>query len=349
MLNAQGRLSLAQIRAVLTCAKSAGVNTDAMRARLGLAPIAMTEPDVRVPLDMMRRLWHELLRETARPDLALQLSTRAHPSAYGVVGSLVMSCPTLGESLAMLQRYFGLLTDDGLFETRRSEGAVHIRLTLAPVEDQLAWRCAAEWTLGSLLACFRTLTAEPLRPLAVELPYAAPGHAVAYRETFQCPVRFGTRRTALILHESDLTRPVHSADRSLQPLLQARAEDQSRARNESASMAARVAIFLRAGRPGSMPNVTETAKALGVSARTLARRLAVEGTAFQRLSDAHRRALCCRMLSQSAYTIEEIALVAGYSELSTFHRAFRRWTRKTPARFRAEARSVVGAQSGDHG
>jgi AraC-like DNA-binding protein len=337
MLNAQGRLNLAQIRAVLTAAKSVGVNADVMLARLGLDPRIMTEPDARVPLDTMRQLWHELLRETGRPDLALQLSCGVHPSAYGILGNLVMACATLGESLSMLQRYFSLLTDDGLFEVRRSRGAVRLVLTLAPVEDQVVWRCAVEWSVGSFLACLRALTAEPLRPLALEFQHPAPEHAASYREVFQCPIRFGTQHNALILHEGDLARPVRSADRGLQPLLQERAEDQSRARRESASMAERVRVFLRTSNPGRTPDVREAAHVLGVSVRTLARRLAAEESSFQVLLDAHRQQLCCRMLSQLAYTIEEIALVAGYSELSTFHRAFKRWTHKTPARFRLEA------------
>lgn len=345
MLNAQGRLNSAQIRAVLTSATSVGVNADAMLARLGLDRKIMTQPDARVPLDTMRQLWHELLRETARPDLALRLSSEAHPSAYGVVGNLVMTSATLGESLAMLQRYFGLLTDDGLFEVRRSEDSVRLLLTLAPVEDQFVWRCAVEWSVGSLLACFRALTGEPLRPLALELQHPAPEHSASYREVFQCPVRFGARHTALILHPNDLARPLRSADRGLQPLLQERVEDQRRTRRESVSMAEHVEIFLKTRNPGRMPEVREAAQALGVSVRTLARRLAAEKTSFQILLDAHRRQLCCRMLSQPAYTIEEIALVAGYSELSTFHRAFKRWTRKTPARFRLEATDRIPAQA----
>jgi AraC-like DNA-binding protein len=209
-------------------------------------------------------------------------------------------------------------------------------LTLAPVEDQLAWRCAVEWTVGSLLACFRALTAEPLRPLATEFAFPAPEHAAAYREVFCCPVRFGAPQTALVLHGSDLARPVLSADRSLHPLLQERAEDQSRARGQAVTMTERVEVFLRTGKPGRRPDVRGAAQALGVSGRTLARRLAAEGTTFHVLRDAHRQAICCRLLGAPAYTIEEIALVAGYSELSTFHRAFKRWTRKTPARFRIE-------------
>ena len=128
-------------------------------------------------------------------------------------------------------------------------------------------------------------------------------------------------------------------------MLQERAEDPSRALGESVKMRERVEVFLRTGSPGLTPDVREAAETLGSSVRTLARRLAVDGTSFQILLGAHRRQVCFQMLSQSVYTIKEIALVAAYAELSTFHRAFKRWTHKTPARFRREATVRIPAQA----
>jgi AraC-like DNA-binding protein len=236
----------------------------------------------------------------------------------------------------MLERYFNLLTDDGFFELRRSGGGVRIQLALLPVADHLAWRCAVEWSIGSLIASIRALTAEPVRPLLAEFQYDAPEHAACYREVLQCPVRFAARHNALVLNENDLERPIASADRSLRPLLQSRAEDRQLVQGQSATMTERVQVFLRARPAGQTPNVRETAKALGVSVRTMARRLESEGTSFRTLLDLYCRDVCCQMLSQPAYTIEEIALVTGYSEMSPFYRAFKRWTDKTPAQFRRE-------------
>lgn len=342
ILNANGRVNLAQVRTVLAAAKALGVKSDALVARLDLKAGDWANPDTRVPLDTMRRLWHELLQETARPDIALQLSTCAHPATFGVVGQLVMSCTTLGEALRMLQRYFSLLTDDGLFELRPVGGNTRVLLTLAPVEDVVAWRCAVEWSLGSLLACSRALIQEPLRPLLARFNFAAPEHQRAYREVFGCPLKFESPQAALELHSSDLARPVFSADRGLQPLLEGRAENQVRALGERASTAERARAFLHALPPGRTATVAEAARALAVSVRTLARRLAAERTSYQGLLDEHRRQTCCRLLSQPGYTIEEVAFLAGYSELSTFHRAFKRWTRQTPAEFRRAAQPVRG-------
>lgn len=315
-----------------------GISHDVMVARIGLNSAAMADPDARVPLDTMRQLWHELSAEMAQPDFALRLSTLTHPSTYGLVGHLVMTCSTLGEALAMLQRYFGLLTDDGLFELCRNGSNVRIQLTLAPVEDILAWRCALEWSLGSLLACARTLTREALQPLEAQFNYPAPAHLSAYRDTFQCSLKFSALHTSLEFPESILTQPVFSSDRSLQPLLQSRVEDQVRTLTEHTSMAEKVRAFLRAATHGQNLNVSHAAKALGVSVRTLARRLATEATAFQTLHDEHRRETCCRMLAQTDHPIEEIAFLAGYSELSTFHRAFKRWTQKAPGEYRKVSR-----------
>lgn len=104
------------------------------------------------------------------------------------------------------------------------------------------------------------------------------------------------------------------------------------------AMTDKVRALLRHAIHGQAPDVAKAANALDVSVRTLARRLATEGTSFQTLHDAQRQETCCRLRARSGYTIEEIAFLAGYSELSTFHRAFRRWTQKTPAEFRKESR-----------
>jgi AraC-like DNA-binding protein len=334
ILNSKGRLSLAQIRAVLATAKSAGVNVDAVALRLGLNPEAMGNPDTRVPLDLMRQLWSELLAETGSADVALRISATLHPSMYGLAGSLIMSSGTVGEAVTLLQRYFRLLADDGLFELQTQPASTWILLTLAPIEDKEVWRCAVEWSLGGLLASLRSLTREPLVPLRVSFSYPLPACEQSYREVFQCPLEFNAARTGIHLRSKDLNLPVLTANRSLQPLLLSKAEDDIRLLDEHASVADLVKALLRSSPLGQSPDVARISARLALSGRTLARRLAAEGTSFQALQDEYRRDTCCRLLAQPGYSIEEIAFLAGYSELSTYHRAFKRWTEQTPAEYR---------------
>jgi AraC-like DNA-binding protein len=76
------------------------------------------------------------------------------------------------------------------------------------------------------------------------------------------------------------------------------------------------------------------ARELGMSARTLSRRLAEEGTTFARIVEEYRASMAKGLLQESDLQVTEIAFVLGYSELSTFSTAFRRWTGKTPLEFR---------------
>lgn len=198
----------------------------------------------------------------------------------------------------------------------------------------------ASKSLGSLLACIRSLTREPFCPVMARFSYPAPQHLETYCAIFRCPLRFSAPRSELEILNIDLRRTLLTADRGLQPILQQRAEDRIRALTQHARMDDLVRACLRSLPQGRRAAAPEVARALGVSSRTLARRLADEQASFQRLQDEHLRETCCRLLSQSGYTIEEVAFLAGYSDLSAFYRAFKSWTRRTPAEYR---RATAGA------
>lgn len=170
--------------------------------------------------------------------------------------------------------------------------------------------------------------------MCASFSYPAPDCVRSYREVFQCPLEFACGQTGIHLRSSDLDRQVLTANRSLQPLLMSKADDDIRLLDERASVADQVRALIRDTPPSSSPDVTRISAKLALSRRTLARRLAAEDTSFQALLDEHRRGICCRLLAQPGYSIEEIAFLAGYSELSTYHRAFKRWTGRTPAEYR---------------
>jgi AraC-like DNA-binding protein len=87
------------------------------------------------------------------------------------------------------------------------------------------------------------------------------------------------------------------------------------------------------------------AKKLALSTRTLARRLEDEGESFGSLLDDTRRRLALRHLDQNELSVEEIAFVLGFSQAPVFHRAFRRWTGKTPLEFRRELQAARSSSS----
>jgi AraC-like DNA-binding protein len=91
-------------------------------------------------------------------------------------------------------------------------------------------------------------------------------------------------------------------------------------------------VLPRAG--GGVRSVEEVAEALGISTRTLHRKLKAEGVVFSDITDAHQHKQACALLRDARLSVEEVAEQVGYSDVSNFTRAFRRWTGLTPAAFR---------------
>ena len=150
-------------------------------------------------------------------------------------------------------------------------------------------------------------------------------------------MRFGAPAACLALHPADVDRPVTTADEALNRYLDQCAETVLRELARDDSVAKEVLRTLWRQLSGGQLDLASTARHLGLSARTLQRRLHDEETSFGVLLDAFRREASVRLLRDRGLAVEEVAFMLGYSEPSTFYRAFRRWTGLTPRRFRLSA------------
>ena len=178
--------------------------------------------------------------------------------------------------------------------------------------------------------------------------HRAPRDAREHERFFGAPLRFATGENALVLPVALSTCPVVAPDPSLLSLLDRYAADrlgEPRAATFADRARAALSEELQAG------NVTAhgLAARLKVSVRTLHRTLAAEGTSYRRLLDQLRLDTAERHLLDDRVSVAEVAFLVGFSELSAFHRAFKRWTGSTPSAFRAEARLRRGLSlsSGD--
>ena len=146
-------------------------------------------------------------------------------------------------------------------------------------------------------------------------------------------MRFGAPATGLLLPRDVLDRPSAFAHPEL-----AREHEQFAKRMLGEAETQRIAQRLR----GMLVPLVETgglelraaARRLGMSPRTLQRRLADEGTSFARLADDIRQEIAEDQLLRTSASVDQIAYLTGYSEVSSFERAFKRWTRLTPSQYR---------------
>jgi AraC-like DNA-binding protein len=275
------------------------------------------------------------MRQSADPALGLSLGQRAPESMLHVLGHLVLTCNTLREVFAVLQRYATLMLG-GMEWYLAERGDVAVFGFSRPEASADTARFFADWLLAFALRIGRQYARDPRgAPLELSLAHPAPTYAQTYRQVFGCPVYFDRPSYGLTFPRVLLDRQQAHADPVLSAVLRQTADDLHRQITGASSFAERVRHALRYEQDLVNMDFDRLASRWGMTRRTLRRRLSAEGQSLSELLDE----ACCQQakeeLRRQDESIKEIAERLGYSETSAFHRAFKRWTGQTPSEYRA--------------
>ena len=262
------------------------------------------------------------------------------PASFNVVGFLLQSAPTLRGAFALVQTYQRLISDGGRFQT--IAGADACWVVYHPRQGQLAFSPhQIEAVLAAVVVFARWVTGSALRPQRVQFSQARIGPQAGYREVFQCPVEFEQAFSGVLLANALLDAPLPQANAQLAAAhhQHAAARLAALSRQDGLAQTLRVWIASQLHAPGQAPTRAQAARALGLTERTLARRMQAEGLSFSGLLDTLRRDAALQAVAQTTRTLSEIGQALGYAEPSVFNRAFRRWTGGTPGQWRRRASS----------
>lgn len=185
------------------------------------------------------------------------------------------------------------------------------------------WHRFSSWLVGQGL---------PL--LDVRCPYPQPNHRKLYDIVFATPINFDSDELSLSIPERALNLPITQTAASLLQFLQHSPADVLARPNPHTSITAKVRNQLSIYKTTDLPDLTTMASLLETSSATLRRRLREEGSSFQKLKDAARYQEARRLLAEPGVSIADVAAALGFTETSTFHRAFRNWTGKAPGEYR---------------
>ena len=320
----------AMTSSVLDAARAIGLEVAALQAQAGLSNELLDDPDGRVPIERHFALWRAL----SEREIGLELGSHMGLSPAGVVGYAMQHGTNVGDALDWLQRYKAVLHPDVVprLEQRSGEPPLIAFVQIVPAAFA-ALREPVDAQAAALVASMELIAGRRVPPVSVALPHAAPAVLERHARVFACPITWNAAALELVFDASVLALPLARSDARLFGYLARRVEElAARLPAETVSHAARRAIeqSLAAGEPG----LGSVAKALGLSERTLHRRLSAEGTGFAQLVDDARKARALLLLEDPKLSGAEIAFLLGYGEPSTFFRAFRRWTGDTPRAFR---------------
>ncbi|GLZ89399.1 transcriptional regulator [Metapseudomonas resinovorans] len=328
-------VSASLTQAILHAASQLGLGRDELLRASQLDERRLADPDARIPFSTQEALWAAIHARLPHPEPGIAIGSALAPGQFSVLGYLLQSSPTLGEALEAELRYQRLVGEGGslALEVRGDE----LWTLYRPLHPKLpATRARVLALMVFWLELMRPLLAD-LRLVRACFVHPAPADTTLYQQCFACPLQFEAEDYALVLPLALRSAPLKQSNPPLQAVLRQHAEALL-ARLPSEGLRARVVALLGAQLARGEPDRGALASALGISERTLQRRLADEGSSYQHLLNDTRRHLAERHLQEGRLPIADIAVLLGYSEPSVFFRAFRQWTGLTPGEYRQKHR-----------
>ena len=317
--------------------ESQGHDPRPIRELPGLRARNLEDPDLRIPEAVAQDAWRLAARITRDQALGLHLAEGLPRGALDLVEYAFRSSPSLLAGLERLARYGRVLSDR--VAARVEASGDHVLLLVGDTGSSPLHTARAEFSLAIALRLARDATGSDLTPVRVCFAHAAPAPASEHQRFFHVPVRFDSGANSLVLDAADAARPLRGADPALSAIVRRRLEKALSERDvpHAGTMTSRVRrLFVeRLGEAAITPG--DVASTLGVSTRTLSRRLAEEHTSFRHLLDSARAELAMALLHDRSLSIGDIAFFLQYSEPAAFHRSFKRWTGRTPRAFREGA------------
>ena len=304
---------------------------------VGLGEKVLTSPDAEIPLSQYMALWEVVGREVS-PSVGLQTGARAQSSDWGAYGYAARSAPSMQLALRCLSHFYAVLAQGARTEVSVNDSFVTL---IYQVVDPLITerRQDTEYTTSAALAILRELTkCSSLKPVRVEFEHDRLGDLSVYQDVFSCPVVFNQPDNRMVFARSLLDMPILTADTRLFQALEPFLQRQHSARVES-ELLGRMAAHIASGLGSGGVSIEWVASSMNMGVRTLQRRLSEQGLDFTQVVEDVRRSLAEEYVARSDYSFTHIALLLGYSEASSFSRAFRRWTQLTPLKYRQRARA----------
>ena len=315
------------------CAEQ-GVDPAPVFAEFDMGVEAVEDPDRRVPAGLALLLLDRLAAIHPFVGLAAGLAVPRRSAMMHAA----RNAKTLGEAMVLIRRYRRLAADtlDAAPIPDRLGIALRIMppvLTASEAPARVVRASVDAW-LSSLIELSRVSTNEDVRPREVRVVYSRPAELEPLEAVYRCPLHFGCDHNALVLDPAIFALPVVERDPHLHRTLEryvARLHAELPPRDSFVSRVSTAILHL--GSAGQW-DIEATARRLGISVRTLQRRLASDDTSYATLVEEVRKAMA-RDLLRRELSVQSVALTTGYASVRSFRRAFGRWYGCTPSAFRA--------------
>jgi AraC-like DNA-binding protein len=313
--------------------REAGIALEPLLRRAGLSISQINKKDLRIGVANQIRFLELAARALQDPLLGFRLACDGEAREAGLIHYVAASSETLGQAMERVQRYSSIANAGVVLKCSEARNFT-IALRYAGVARH-SDRQQMEFVVTAFVRFCRGWTNRRLNPIAVHFVHRGPGESSELEKFFGCRVEFGAETDRIIFEKEVTQLPIVTADRYLSEILLQDCE-QALAYRRSGAGPLRIAVenAITPLLPHGKARLEAVAPTLGVSTRTLARRLAAERLSFGEILNQLRSDLATHYLGEANLSISQIAWLVGYQGVSAFSHGYKRWTGMTPKKMR---------------
>jgi AraC-like DNA-binding protein len=335
-VTASRKISVNATTGLLETVGALGANPDDVLGAAGVRRSVLENPDAFIATSAFTTLLEEASRATGDACFGLHFAERFDPKDVGALAYLIFNSPDIGTAIRNTERYLQLHNNAARVSFSIEGERGYLRYVVAD-ETTRPMRQHNEYSMAVAVKTMRILAAMEWVPLEVQFAHERPASTAEHSRVFTCPIHFGRPMNALVVERELIAKMVCIADDRLYRILKQHADrligELPREHDLLSSVKRAIVESMAAGGPKR----EQVAKGLAMSPRTLERRLKERGVVYKQLVSDVRGQFALDYLKDRQRTITEVAFLLGYSEVSAFNRAFKRWTGFTPMEYRDQS------------
>lgn len=332
-----GDISVRYVNLLLQTTEALGTDVSELTSQYQLSPYLLSQPHARISIPRFMRLGFDCIYRTGCKTLGLEMAKRTTPSLMGIAGLTASCAPDIQQALTDIARFEPLSSKNvrghSRFYIEKTSGIAEF-YSLSPYND---YNCfIVDLALAIELNLMRNMTGKPVTPRYIDIEYPQPEHTTDFETYFNCPVRFGQSRNALVFSAEDLQRPLLGSNPVTYQECIRVCEEQLLQSQRTLGFLDRVTEAISPLLGTDQLTLEQVALRLDMPPWTLQRRLKDEGTTFKQLLDSTRRELALIYIRDPQYSLGEIAYLLGFATPNAFQRAFKRWCGQPAGKYREE-------------
>ncbi|PKM22216.1 MAG: AraC family transcriptional regulator [Gammaproteobacteria bacterium HGW-Gammaproteobacteria-14] len=327
-------IAIRQVVRVLQGAARSGADIPALLSAAGIPRRLLDEPDARIDREAFIKLMLAVMQQTEDEFLGFGQGRKSKPGTFSMMAHAVINCSNLEKAVQRGLKFYELFDLEVRCLLVRDGDCTELRVTANP---RLDFReVIVESLLFLSLRFMSWLVGKAIEPELIELDFERVSKDDDYRSLFNCPVEYGSDVNRVVFPSDYLELPLVQNEISLSKFLKDSLAQLLDGNIHNVGLPAQIRAIISRDYGNNFPDFSEICEKLNMTPQTLRRRLKEGNTSYQEIKDTIRKDASVYYLSKPELSIDEIALLMGFSEASSFHRAFKKWTGKTPSVYRRE-------------